>query len=96
MQFSTSSREIKQKKEAKLDVSGILSYIFTQNDTMVRKCGFFFNIFLHFSFQDGKVPLCLAAGAGHYDVLNYLLKKEHDTYTLMNDSNVSACHRLSY
>lgn len=42
-----------------------------------------------FCFQDGKVPLCLAAAAGHYDVLNYLLKKEHDTYTLMNDSSVS-------
>lgn len=56
---------------------------------MILMLHFFLNYAINLFFQDGKVPLCLAAAAGHYDVLNYLLKKEHDTYTLMNDSSVS-------
>ena len=38
--------------------------------------------------KDGKVPLCFAAAANHADVLSYLLKKEHDTHTLMEDKKV--------
>lgn len=38
--------------------------------------------------KDGRVPLCCAAGAGHYLVLSYLFKKEHDTLNLMEDRTV--------
>lgn len=41
-----------------------------------------------FDSKDGKVPLCLAAAANHAHVLSYLLKKEHDTYKLMDDKKV--------
>ncbi|UYV75383.1 hypothetical protein LAZ67_13000071 [Cordylochernes scorpioides] len=37
--------------------------------------------------KDEKIPLCLAAGAGHYVVIKYLLKKEHDTQILMEDKH---------
>ena len=39
--------------------------------------------------KDGKVPLCFAAAANHSDVLTYLLKKEHETHTLMEDKKVT-------
>ncbi|KAG0425652.1 hypothetical protein HPB47_027205 [Ixodes persulcatus] len=39
------------------------------------------------SMQDGKVPLCLAAAEGHYDIISYLLKKDHDTTDLMDDKH---------
>lgn len=39
--------------------------------------------------KDDKVPLCAAAAAGHYNVVSYLLKKEHDTLNLMDDRIVS-------
>lgn len=39
--------------------------------------------------KDGRVPMCCAAGAGHYQVLSYLFKKEHDTLSLMEDRDVS-------
>lgn len=38
--------------------------------------------------KDERVPLCCAAGAGHYQVLSYLFKKEHETLSLMEDRNV--------
>ncbi len=38
--------------------------------------------------KDGRVPLCCAAGAGHYAVLSYLFKKEHETLNLMEDRTV--------
>ncbi|XP_022687869.1 transient receptor potential cation channel subfamily A member 1 homolog [Varroa jacobsoni] len=37
--------------------------------------------------KDGKVPLCLAAAEGHYDIISYLLKKDHDTSDLMEDKH---------
>lgn len=40
--------------------------------------------------KDGKVPLCLAAAEGHYDIISYLLKKDHDTSDLMEDKHVRA------
>lgn len=40
-------------------------------------------------FQDGKIPLSIAASANHFSVLRYLFKKEHNTITLMEDSSVS-------
>lgn len=43
---------------------------------------------VHLDFQDGKVPLCLAAAEGHYDIISYLLKKDHDTTDLMDDKHV--------
>lgn len=33
----------------------------------------------------GKVPICMAAAAGHKQVLSYLLRKEHDSFELMQD-----------
>ncbi|XP_060528049.1 serine/threonine-protein phosphatase 6 regulatory ankyrin repeat subunit A isoform X3 [Cylas formicarius] len=33
----------------------------------------------------GAVPIWFAASEGHYGVLEYLMTKEHDTYTLMED-----------
>lgn len=33
----------------------------------------------------GKVPICMAASAGHKPVLSYLLKKDHDSFDLMQD-----------
>lgn len=33
----------------------------------------------------GAVPIWFAASEGHHDVLEYLMTKEHDTYTLMED-----------
>ena len=38
--------------------------------------------------KDGRVPLCCAASAGHYEVLSYLLNKEHDALVLMEDKTV--------
>lgn len=32
-----------------------------------------------------KVPICMAAAAGHKQVLSYLLKKDHDAFELMQD-----------
>lgn len=39
--------------------------------------------------KEEKIPLCCAAQSGHYDVLSYLLKKEHDTLQLIEDKSVS-------
>lgn len=39
--------------------------------------------------KDEKIALCCAASSGHYHVMNYLLKKEHDTLGLMDDRIVS-------
>lgn len=36
--------------------------------------------------KDGKVALCYAASMNHAEVLSYLLKKEHNTSTLMDDN----------
>lgn len=33
----------------------------------------------------GKVPICMAASAGHKQVLSYLLKKDHNSFELMQD-----------
>lgn len=33
----------------------------------------------------GAPPIWFAASEGHHDVLEYLMSKEHDTYTLMED-----------
>lgn len=38
--------------------------------------------------KDGRVPLCCAAGAGHFQVLSYLFKREHDALSLMEDKAV--------
>ena len=38
--------------------------------------------------KDGRVPLCCAAGAGHFQVLSYLFKKEHNALSLMEDKSV--------
>lgn len=35
--------------------------------------------------EDGKVPICMAAAAGHKQVLSYLLRKDHDAFELMQD-----------
>lgn len=35
--------------------------------------------------NDGKVPICMAASAGHKSVLSYLLRKDHDSFELMQD-----------
>ena len=39
--------------------------------------------------KDGKMPICCAAAAGHYEVLSYLLNKDHDSLQLMEDKMVS-------
>lgn len=36
----------------------------------------------------GSAPIWFAASEGHYDVLHYLMHKEHDTYNLMEDKRV--------
>lgn len=36
----------------------------------------------------GSAPIWFAAAEGHNDVLEYLLTKEHDTYSLMEDKRV--------
>lgn len=46
-------------------------------------------VFMKVPTKDGKVPLCLAAAEGHYDIISYLLKKDHDTSDLMEDKHVS-------
>lgn len=33
----------------------------------------------------GKVPICMAAAAGHKQVLSYLLRREHNSFELMQD-----------
>ena len=38
--------------------------------------------------KDGKTPICFAAAANHDNVLSYLVKKDHDTETLMEDKKV--------
>lgn len=38
--------------------------------------------------KDGKVPICFAASANHPDVLSYLMKKDHDSHSLMEDNKV--------
>jgi hypothetical protein len=40
--------------------------------------------------KDGRVPLCCSAGAGHYRVLSYLFKKEHNALSLMEDKSVKS------
>lgn len=37
----------------------------------------------------GSAPIWFAAQEGHNDVLEYLLTKEHDSYSLMEDKRVS-------
>ncbi|KAG1692590.1 Ankyrin-1 [Nymphon striatum] len=37
--------------------------------------------------KDAKIPLCLAAASNHYDVLNYLVHKDHSTESLLEDKN---------
>lgn len=37
----------------------------------------------------GSAPIWFAAQEGHNDVLEYLLTREHDTYSLMDDRRVS-------
>ncbi len=44
--------------------------------------------------KDGKTAICLAAAAGHMAVLSYLMDKDHDTPTLMDDHKV--CTLLRY
>lgn len=36
----------------------------------------------------GSAPIWFAAAEGHNDVLGYLLTREHDSYTLMEDKRV--------
>ena len=40
------------------------------------------------SSKDDKIPLSCAAKAGHYAVMSYLLSKEHDSHTLMEERDV--------
>ena len=44
--------------------------------------------------KDGRVPLCCAAGAGHFQVLSYLFKKEHNALSLMEDKSVRSDYPL--
>lgn len=37
----------------------------------------------------GAAPIWFAASEGHHDVLEYLMTKEHDTYTLMEDRRLA-------
>lgn len=37
----------------------------------------------------GAAPIWFAASEGHHDVLEYLMTKEHDTYTLMEDRRLT-------
>ena len=41
------------------------------------------------SSKDDKIPLSCAAKAGHYAVMSYLLSKEHDSHTLMEERDVT-------
>lgn len=45
----------------------------------------FFDVFLEFSFLFWLIAIWFAASEGHNDVLKYLMHKEHDTYSLMED-----------
>lgn len=45
----------------------------------------FFDVFLEFSFLFLSSAIWFAASEGHNDVLKYLMHKEHDTYSLMED-----------
>ena len=38
--------------------------------------------------NEGKIPLCKAASNRHIEVLDYLLTKPHDVYSLLEDSKV--------
>jgi len=38
--------------------------------------------------NDQKTAICHAAAFIHVDVLSFLMKKEHNTYSLMNDKKV--------
>jgi hypothetical protein len=38
--------------------------------------------------NDGKIPLCNAASNRHVEVLNFLITKKHDVYTLLEDNKV--------
>lgn len=35
--------------------------------------------------KEGKIALCFAAGNNHITCLSYLMKQDHDTYSLMED-----------
>jgi len=43
----------------------------------------------------GASPIWFAAQEGHNDVLEYLMTKEHDTYSLMDDRRVHPKSKLS-
>ena len=38
--------------------------------------------------KDGRIPLCYSASNSHFEVLSYLLTKDHDTHILMDDKKV--------
>jgi len=40
--------------------------------------------------KDSKTPICYAATHSHTDVLSFLMRKAHDTATLMDDKKVNA------
>lgn len=42
----------------------------------------------------GSAPIWFAASEGHNDVLEYLLTKEHDSYSLMDDKRVRSSQEL--
>ena len=42
----------------------------------------------------GSSPIWFAASEGHNDVLEYLMTKDHDTYSLMEDRRVSVLHAV--
>ena len=39
--------------------------------------------------NDHRTAICYAASANHTHVLSYLLRKDHDTYVLMEDKKVN-------
>ena len=46
--------------------------------------------------KDGRVPLCCAAGAGYFQVLSFLFKKDHDALSLMEDKSVIKYHLFKF
>lgn len=43
----------------------------------------------------GSAPIWFAASEGHNEVLKYLMMKEHDTYSLMEDKRVRLLSKCS-
>lgn len=43
----------------------------------------------------GSAPIWFAASEGHNEVLKYLMTKEHDTYSLLDDKRVRLLSRCS-